>query len=113
MCNYIDLHYMDEALNASSISSIFYLHPSYVTRVFKMAFGMGTYEYIQRKRVEAAKALLDNNIPISKIARECGFRSKDAMKRAFDHYLESPGLDDKTKAHDGITYSQQLATGKA
>lgn len=58
------------------------------SRVFTRDLGMSPARYIERVRVEAARALLqDNSLPISRVAAICGFRHPETLRRAFQRHL--------------------------
>ena len=60
------------------------------TRRFGEQFGTTPQKFLEQARVEAAKPLLESSgKDIARIARDCGFGSADAMRRAF---VRSVGL---------------------
>ena len=64
------------------------------TRVFRDALGLTPHRYVQRRRVERAKAmLLDPRAPLAQIAHACGFASQSHFGQVF-------------KAHTGATPGQ-------
>ncbi len=56
----------------------------HLTRLFRSEMGMGPARFVQRVRVEEARASLEhNNKTIEVIAAECGFGTAETMRRAF------------------------------
>ena len=57
-------------------------------RRFQAAFATTPQKYVERRRVDAAKPLLESTRKnVKRIARECGFSSDEAMRRAFVRQL--------------------------
>ncbi|MHC8493384.1 GlxA family transcriptional regulator [Thalassospira sp. SM2505] len=62
--------------------------PRTFSRVFSRDLGMSPARYVERIRVEAARALLqDETISISRVADLCGFRHPETLRRAFQRHL--------------------------
>jgi transcriptional regulator GlxA family with amidase domain len=56
----------------------------HLNRLFLSEMGMGPARFVQRVRVEAARAALERDSkPIETIAAECGFGTAETMRRAF------------------------------
>lgn len=55
---YMDKNLSDPALGLSSLSSQFYLNPSYLSRTFKRQVGSTIVEYLTVKRIKKAKEML-------------------------------------------------------
>lgn len=56
----------------------------HLSRLFTEQAGTTAARFVERTRVEAARDLLERgNLPISVIARQCGFGSDETMRRAF------------------------------
>lgn len=83
---YVDANFRDFNLTVSYVSDRFNISPSYCSRIFKQYSGLGLFEYIQRCRLEAAKALMNTNMSVKSIAEEVGFSSSLTMNRAFKRY---------------------------
>ena len=56
---YIDSHYTDSMLSASTLADEFHIGLSYLSRAFKERTGVGVLNYINRKRIDLAKRLLE------------------------------------------------------
>ncbi len=78
---------LDEVANAVSLS------PSYFSRVFKEEAGVSFSSYLNRVRIERAKALLlSKDIPLSDIAGLVGFEDQSYFTRVFSKVVgTSPG----------------------
>jgi AraC family transcriptional regulator len=58
--------------------------PDHLARMFKKAFGLPLYQYVLRRRVERAKALLrDHSHSIAEVALACGFATQSHFTSAF------------------------------
>jgi transcriptional regulator GlxA family with amidase domain len=58
--------------------------PRHFTRIFTRQVGMSPGRYLQRTRVEAARALLESGSDgVDVVARRCGFGTDETMRRAF------------------------------
>lgn len=58
------------------------------SRVFTRDLGMTPARYVERVRVEAARALLqDDAMTVTRVARFCGFGHPETLRRAFQRHL--------------------------
>jgi AraC-like DNA-binding protein len=82
---FINNNYKDENLNISQIAEAFKLHPSYISKLFKMQTGEGILDYISNIRTEEAKILLKNNekINLEVIAKNIGYTNVRTFVRNF------------------------------
>ena len=88
---YINQHLFDE-ITVPSVSEHFNLSTSQFTRIFKKNVGSSPWEYILRKRLIAARALLHNGTSTQKACENCGFSDYSSFYRAYVKYFhESPG----------------------
>jgi AraC family transcriptional regulator len=82
--NYIESHLCDD-IDLSSIAkeagySLYHFH-----RIFKSAVGDSLKDYIRKRRItEAAKELVNTNMPIMDIGIKYGYESREAFSRAFE-----------------------------
>lgn len=63
------------------------------SRVFRRETGMSAADFVERARIDAARAMLEKEPPaIDAIALRCGFSGQDALRRAFVRQLHiTPG----------------------
>lgn len=84
--SYIKQHLAEE-LSVASIAKKFYLNVNYFSRLFKHLTGEGCNEYITRKRMERAKALLEgSSLKTGQIAEEVGYKDKNYFSLSFKKY---------------------------
>jgi AraC-like DNA-binding protein len=82
---FINSNYKDENLNISQIAEAFKLHPSYISKLFKMQTGEGILDYISYIRTEEAKKLLKykEKINLEIIAKNIGYTNVRTFVRNF------------------------------
>jgi len=81
---YIDANYSDPNLSLSSIADRFGLSSSYLSRLFKDAFGENFVDYLAGVRIAAARQLLkETQDPIQDIAIQVGYANYMSFSRAF------------------------------
>ncbi|WP_028926034.1 GlxA family transcriptional regulator [Pseudonocardia acaciae] len=74
----------DEDLSVETLAQRAHLSPRQFARAFTAEVGMPPGRYVDRVRLEAARRRLeDTNDGIAATARACGYRSSEAMRRAF------------------------------
>ena len=81
--DYIQRNYA-QRLTLESLGEAAQLHPNYLCALFKEHTGQTVVEYITKVRVNAAAKLLrDSELPINKVAEQCGFRSESLLYKYF------------------------------
>ena len=77
-----------ESITLDSLSKTFGYERTYLSRLFNQALGMNLREYLNRCRIAAAVNMKRENpdIPMCKIAAECGFESPNTFYRAYNSY---------------------------
>ncbi|SFT13606.1 response regulator [Paenibacillus sp. BC26] len=71
-------------ISIQSISRIFYLHPNYLSQLFKREIKVTFTEYLTNVRLKEAKNLLrTTNLPIGEVAETIGFRDYFYFTRIF------------------------------
>lgn len=81
------LTHLEEELSIVSLAEMFYLSPSYFSRLFKKVNGEGCNEYIVRKRIDKSKYLLkETDIPIGEVAKISGYKNINYFSYAFKKY---------------------------
>lgn len=97
LSEYIDQN-IGQKLTLSSLAQKCFYNPSYFSRCFKEKFGMTMTEYIQRKRLDHAKALLaTTDLSLEEISERAGFADRAACAHAFLKYLGSNPKDFRKK----------------
>ena len=81
---YVREHYQDPNLSLTSISSVFHITPSYLSKLFKAQKGIGLLEYLSKVRLDLAKELLRNtSLSLEEIAGRTGFLSDITLIKTF------------------------------
>lgn len=71
-------------LSLAFLSRQFGLTPSYLSRLFKSVTGIGISEHINISRITAAeKLLLEANLSISEVSKQCGFNDSNYFAAVF------------------------------
>ena len=53
------------------------------SRAFRAATGQSPHQYLLQRRVEYAKALIANGLPLAQVAQQCGFADQSQLTRTF------------------------------
>lgn len=81
---YIDAHFCDSALTASSVAAHFNYSADYLGRLFSQACHETLAAYIGEKRVAcAARLLIETRLSVNDVAAQCGYQSASYFARAF------------------------------
>lgn len=81
---YVDEHFRDPALTASSVAAHFNYSADYLGRLFSQSYHTTLASYIAEKRILcAAKMLLETHMSVSDITLACGYQSASYFARAF------------------------------
>jgi transcriptional regulator GlxA family with amidase domain len=74
----------EEDLSVGELAGRMHLSERQLSRVFRRELGTTPGDYVERVRVEAARALLETELdPLEAIAARSGFASAEVMRRAF------------------------------
>ncbi len=77
------------ALKMEELAQIAGMSARNFARVFKRQVGMPPGKYVERVRLEHARALLESsNIPVSEVARRSGYTTQDGLRLAFDRHMQ-------------------------
>jgi transcriptional regulator GlxA family with amidase domain len=90
---------VEELAEAASLS------PRQFSRLFREETGQSPAKAVERLRLEAAKAMLeDGRHPLDIVARDTGFADRDRMRRAFLRFFGQPpqGLRRSLKLIEGV-----------
>jgi AraC-like DNA-binding protein len=81
--NYLDHHYAED-ITVGQVADHFYLSRHYISHVFKKTTGSGIMEYVISRRINHAQTLLsESDMPVGKIAQECGYTDFTWFSRQF------------------------------
>lgn len=71
-------------MTVDELARRFHLHPVYFSQIFKAEMGLPPRQYLLQLRLNHARRLLaETDMPISDVARACGFRTVAYFSRAF------------------------------
>lgn len=94
---YIKNH-LGEDLSLIRLSSIVYLNPSYLSRLYKQETGHGLSEFIAERRIEKAKMLLlQSDLKVHEIAHSIGLETGYFIK-LFKRYVQTTPLEFREQA---------------
>ncbi len=80
---YLSLHF-SESISLSKLANDFFVSKAKLTKDFKLQCGVSIGDFIMTLRIRHSKKLLKNSeIPIWKIAEECGYQSSGYFIRQF------------------------------
>ena len=86
LSEYIDKN-LGSKLTLSELAQKCFYNPSYFSRIFKERFGESLVEYLMKKRVDYALALLgETDLSVDEISLKVGFSDRNALYRAFSKY---------------------------
>ncbi len=81
---YIDENYSNPELCATMICNKFSIHPVYLSKLFKEPDGVGMLQYINNRRIEKAKQLLeDKELMMNDIMTQVGYANIRTFNRCF------------------------------
>ena len=84
---YIQANYRHK-ITLEDIARHVHLHPNYVCALFREQTGKTVFEYLNWKRVhDASKLLRSTDLPIARIAAQCGFQSPSFFAQKFKQIL--------------------------
>jgi len=85
--NYQQSIVLEDLASTASVS------PHHFSRIFKATIGKSPMKYVQSYRVEQAKKLLTEDIPLIEVAGRCGFSDQAHFSRIFkQHTQQTPKL---------------------
>ena len=89
--SYLQEHYTDKNLNVAAIGEEFGYVPRYISKIFKDETGVGLLDYINKMRVNEAKAIMkDKKRVLEEIAELVGFTNVNSFIRVFKKYEGMP-----------------------
>ena len=91
--SYIRGHCAQPELTVESVCDAIGVSRAWLSREFKQKVGMTPLEYIHRQRLERAKRLIADGLPLEEVALKSGYYSRRSFTEVF-------------KAYEGITPSR-------
>lgn len=79
---YIQDH-LSEEISIDMLARQCYISKYYLMRQFKEATGYSIHQYINEKRIQAARRMILSGMPASQVCYECGFRDYSTFARRF------------------------------
>jgi len=91
---------LDRSLRSADLANTVKLSPAHFCRTFRNSFGCSPLEYVTRRRMERAQSLmLSTDIPLSRIALDCGLADQAHFSRLFRRVVgESPRVWRRARA---------------
>lgn len=86
VCRYIDRQCLQTTFSLGEVSENFHISSSYLSQIFKKELGYSPLDYVQKKRLETAKQLLDKGASVKEAAVAAGYYDTRPMIRAFRRY---------------------------
>jgi AraC family transcriptional regulator len=79
---------LPDSAGLADLADLVQVHPAHLAETFRTHMGCTIGEYTRRARVERARAALTGtNLPIARIAAECGFADQSHLTRIFRAYV--------------------------
>lgn len=92
--------FYDQPFSLDALSKKYFVDKYYISHLFKKNTGFTIYEYVQTKRIQKAKTLINKGIPISEASRLCGFEDYSNFYKAFKKLVQlSPSAYKKMMIH--------------
>ena len=90
--------HLHESLEVGRIADMMHMSTRNFTRVFHRETGMPPAKFVEKLRVEAARRLLeDTDMPLERVAEQCGMGNLVSMRRIFlRHLLVTPSTYRRT-----------------
>ena len=79
------LNDLDSSASLARIAGECGLSAGHFARAFKHSTGLTPHQWVLRRRVDAAKDMLDAGVPLAEIAVACRFSDQSHLTRAFAH----------------------------
>lgn len=84
---YIDEHFADPSLGMQTLTDVFHMHRSFLSRMLKSHLGVTFSDYLQALRINRAMEMMqDADMSITAIAEAVGYTNYITFKRAFTRY---------------------------
>ncbi|WP_253735870.1 helix-turn-helix transcriptional regulator [Paenibacillus sp. FJAT-26967] len=80
---YIEQNLCENDLSLEKVASSIFVSRCHYSRVFKEYFGFGFKEYIMNKRIQKAKVMLQNGVPVTDVCYAVGYGDLTHFGRVF------------------------------
>ena len=97
-----------EPLSLDQLAREAALSPFHFLRLFRRAFGETPHQYLTRVRIEAAKRLLLDDVPVTDVCFEVGFQSLGSFSALFARRVGSPPTTFRRRVH-AFAFGRQRA----
>ncbi len=81
--SYTNKHFSNPNLSLNSISEYLGYSPNYFSKIFKKQYGKGWVDYLHEYRINEAKKLIIEGVPINKIYSSIGYTNIRSFNRVF------------------------------
>lgn len=79
---YVDEHYCEE-ITRNDLTDLVYISSDYCSRIFKKETGRSLAQYVQEKRIEKAKKLLESDLSVKNVALQVGYSNFSYFSKIF------------------------------
>ena len=88
--HYLDRH-LNEDLDIDKLADHFFISKFHMMRLFRDQTGFTIYNYLQQRRLMAARHLIERGMRATEACYRCGFRSYSSFTRAYNkHFGTTP-----------------------
>ena len=94
---YIDSH-PEEQLTADTLSAKFYMSSSWIVHSVRNALGISLMQYVQKKRILYAEALIISGMNPTEVAKHCNYESYSTFYRQYKKILGISPMDTRKRA---------------
>ncbi len=91
LIDYIEAQ-LSQSLSLSALASVAGVGERHFLRAFRASVGESPHQYVLRRRVIRARALIDSGVSLAHVTQECGFTDQSQLTRVFvRHTGVTPG----------------------
>ncbi len=91
VCEYLHEHYA-ENISLPQLAQLVNLSPSYLSRVFKAEIGVSLPHYQTQIRIDRARSMLLQGLPVKQVAANTGFVDQSHLTYHFKRFVQTtPG----------------------
>ncbi|SRR6266571_2084962 len=85
--DFVQAH-LDQDLSLEALAQQAGFSPSHFARLFRQTTGASPHQFVLRQRIERAQRLLtEKEVPLARVASECGFANQSHLTQAFKRHL--------------------------